>query len=61
MWKIKGSQGSTKLQAVRDSEVQYLAKAVFQGISLDKGNAWMTIIYFVALTLDQSARVFQGR
>ena len=36
---FKGSQGSMKLEAVRDSEVQYLAKAVFQGISLDKSNA----------------------
>ena len=46
---------------MRDSEVQYLAKAVIQGISLYKVNASMTIIYFVELTLDQIARVFEGR
>ena len=36
---FKESQGSMELEAVRDSEVQYLAKAVFQGISSDKSNA----------------------
>ena len=36
---FKGSLSSMKLEAVRDSEVQYLTKAVFQGISLDKSNA----------------------
>ena len=52
MWKVKGSQGSTKLQAVIYSEVQYLTKAVIQGISLYKINASMTI---------RLARVFEGR
>ena len=42
-----------------DSEVQYLAKTVIQGISLYKVNASMTIISFVELTLDQIARVFE--